>query len=210
MLSERQQLQENEAVLAKPSRLWSLASERFEYVLTLPERFLLDIRYHTWHLTGDNYQLYLFNKDYEAFLVKLWNYAKEGLPSSLLLSEPKGLISGIGFNFDGRLVSLDIVRYQHVVKSLNRERILALLSSKNRKIVLEIGGGYGGLAHHLTHLCSNVTYVIVDLPETLFFSAIYLSLLNPTKKVYIYTPETFEHVKRCLWDFDFLNPELSA
>ena len=43
--------------------------------------------------------------------------------------------------------------------------------------ILEIGGGYGGLAHHLKTLLPEAHYYIVDLPESLAFSAIYLSIL---------------------------------
>jgi hypothetical protein len=47
------------------------------------------------------------------------------------------------------------------------------------------------LAHHLSNILRNATYVIVDLPETLLFSASYLSLLNPDKKIYIYDRSDF-------------------
>ena len=60
-----------------------------------------------------------------------------------------------------------------------------------RNLVLEVGGGYGGLAHHLSNILKNVTYVIVDLPETLLFSAAYISLQNPDKKIYLYDSADF-------------------
>ena len=43
--------------------------------------------------------------------------------------------------------------------------------------ILETGGGYGGLAHHLEALLPDAHYYMVDLPEPLSFSAIYLSIL---------------------------------
>jgi hypothetical protein len=46
--------------------------------------------------------------------------------------------------------------------------------------LLEIGGGYGGLAYLLmTAFPGRVRYAIVDLPESLLFSSIYLSVLLP-------------------------------
>lgn len=44
--------------------------------------------------------------------------------------------------------------------------------------ILEIGGGFGGLAHHLKTLLPDAEYWIVDIPESLVYSAIYLSVLH--------------------------------
>jgi SAM-dependent methyltransferase len=53
--------------------------------------------------------------------------------------------------------------------------------------ILEIGAGYGGLAHHLSKIIKGKSvYVIVDLPETLLYAAAYLTLHNPDKKLYLY------------------------
>jgi hypothetical protein len=80
-----------------------------------------------------------------------------------------------------------------VVSTLYRHGVLSKSSDAGGKrcYVLEVGGGYGGLAHHLSKICLNSTYVIVDLPETLLFSASYLTLLNPHKKIYIYDSNEF-------------------
>ena len=75
-----------------------------------------------------------------------------------------------------------------------RHDIFSGLSSTGnlqKHYVLEIGAGYGGLAHHLLGILGNVTYFIVDLPETLLFSASYLSSLNPGKSIYIYDSNDF-------------------
>ena len=110
----------------------------------------------------------------------------------MILNEP---VDGIGFSYEnGRFVNIDILRYQRVVNTLYRRGILSDLSSpepQQRNSILEIGGGYGGLAHHLSNILGNVVYVIVDLPETLLFSAAYLSLHNPDKKVYVYNKDDF-------------------
>jgi putative sugar O-methyltransferase len=45
--------------------------------------------------------------------------------------------------------------------------------------VVEIGGGFGGLAHYLTKIFKDkLRYVIVDIPESLAFSAVYLTTLH--------------------------------
>lgn len=52
-------------------------------------------------------------------------------------------------------------------------RILANAEHPIRR-VLEIGGGYGGLARMMKLLQPNVQYVILDLPEQLFFTHLFL------------------------------------
>ena len=52
-------------------------------------------------------------------------------------------------------------------------------SARNRRIVWEIGGGWGGFAFHFKTLCPNVTYVITGLPDRLLVSAVYLMTVFP-------------------------------
>jgi putative sugar O-methyltransferase len=51
--------------------------------------------------------------------------------------------------------------------------------------ILEIGAGYGALAWYLLKVLHNVEYVIVDIPESLAYSAIYLSALVPGRVKFI-------------------------
>jgi hypothetical protein len=47
-------------------------------------------------------------------------------------------------------------------------------SLSDNDVVVEIGGGYGGLARVIKLLKPRVTYLIIDLPESLFFSHVFL------------------------------------
>jgi len=180
MLEERTRLPAD----VRPSSLWMDACSAFDYMLGLPDEAFAKLRLHTYHFTGDNYQYYVFREG-EAKLWETWRSLTAGIPSAYVLSEPTGAIQGIGLQTpDGRRVSQDILRFQEVITTLWRESVLAELPSDSA--VLEIGGGYGGLAHHLSRLTTPRTYVIVDLPEMLLFSAAYLSLLNPDKRVAMY------------------------
>lgn len=49
--------------------------------------------------------------------------------------------------------------------------------------ILEIGGGYGGLARLMKLLLPSVRYFILDLPESLFFSYIFLSANFPDSRI---------------------------
>lgn len=68
-------------------------------------------------------------------------------------------------------------------------------------------GGYGGLAHSLgLILKGKCTYFIIDIPEMLLISGIYLALTNPHQSIYIYDNETFtpEFVREGIKRFDFV------
>lgn len=215
MLQERHLLEDypsdspsegNEISVAEPSKYWSDFCSFFDYMLGLPEEFFAKLRLHTYHLTGDNYQFYYFGKPGKFWTSSNLDRMTEGLPSSFIINEPEG---GIGFHYpDGRFVSQDIVRYQRVLNTFYRCNVLPELagSDKKRRYVLEIGGGYGGFAHHFSNIYENITYIMVDLPETLLFSGSYLSLLNPQKKIYIYEKNGFQQLLQTgAWDaYDFI------
>ena len=191
MLEERHQLQTGDGSVALPSAYWSDFCESFDYLLGLEEQYYSKLRLHTYHLTGDAYQFYYFT-DPNFFRHGIHLKAlTAGIPPAYVLNEPEG---GIGFRYeDNRFISLDIARLQRAVSTLYRHGVFSGLPSGGgeRAYVLEIGGGYGSLAHHLSNIIRNVTYFIVDLPETLLFSASYLSLLNPQKKIYLYDSSDF-------------------
>lgn len=174
MLSERQGDQ-----VMLPSDYWADCCSAFDYMLHLPERFYRNIKIHTYHITGDSYLHYDKHRDPDQFRNDTnFDNLVSGLPHNLVINETE---NGIGFKYeDGRFVNIDVLRYQRVIKTLYEHNLLG-------KQVLEIGGGYGGLAHYWSNI-TNGTYFIVDLPETLLFSASYLSLLNPNKKIYLYEP----------------------
>jgi putative sugar O-methyltransferase len=205
MLKERHSVAESQGVVASPSQYWSSVCSYFDYMLGLSEEYFAKLRVHTYHLSGDTYQTYLYDSEDFRHANNL-DALTRGIPSAYVLNEPDG---GIGFRYrDGRFVSADSLRFQRIVNTLYRQGILSELSGdRARKChVLEIGAGYGGLAHQLSNICKNMTYVIVDLPETLLFSASYLSLLNPKKKIYLYDSEDFSRLveSETLASYDFV------
>ncbi|MGQ0792553.1 MAG: putative sugar O-methyltransferase [Deltaproteobacteria bacterium] len=188
MLRERQSLQGG-GDTANPSKYWTDFCSFFDYMPSLSEESFEKLRLHTYHLTADNYQTYYFNVDLDIF-AQYWRGLHAGVPPRYVLSEPEG---GIGFSIDGRLVSHDILRFQSIVNTFLRRGVISSMQAAGaaRGFALEIGAGYGGLAHHLSNVIGGVTYFIVDLPETLIFSAPYLFLQNPAKKVYVYGDSDF-------------------
>ena len=193
MLSERHSLR-GDAALARPSDYWSDFCSYFDYLLGMEDQYYAKLRLHTYHLTSDNYQFYYFTEPGmfggpEGFRrAAALEALTRGLPVEYVINEPEG---GIGFRYEGgRFVSYDVARFQRVIASLYRQGVFRDLGRiTGRPVrVLEIGAGYGGLAHHLSALVGRATYYIMDLPEVLLYSAAYLSLLNPQKKLYLYDP----------------------
>lgn len=66
--------------------------------------------------------------------------------------------------------------------------------------VMEIGGGYGALARIFKSMVPDLAYIIVDLPESLFFAYCFLSLNFPNAKIKYVTKKS----KADLDAFDFI------
>lgn len=188
MLEERQAIAEINYKIESPSALWASALKYSAYVLwwLAPEAFS-ELRLHTYHFTGDDHLNY--DGDPQAFRIKhSVDDAWKDIPQKYIVNEPS---DGIGYHYpDGRFVSIDSLRCQHVIATLYRQGIISFLEKK-RGLILEIGAGYGGLLYQLSNILGKATCVIVDLPEILLFSASYLSLHNPNKKIYLYDKEDF-------------------
>ena len=65
-------------------------------------------------------------------------------------------------------------------------RIIELLGSREKPLVAEIGGGFGGMAYYLIRDCPGVTYVNFDLPETIALASYYLLSAFPGVKATLY------------------------
>src|SRR5205814_1338017 len=80
----------------------------------------------------------------------------------------------IGHDINGVIVNYDTWAYQERIDLLHDSGALDRLSPTAR--VLEIGGGYGALAYWFKQAYPGCAYAIVDLPECLLFSGLYLGL----------------------------------
>jgi SAM-dependent methyltransferase len=206
MFEERQAFEFEGSSLFSPSKYWSDFCSYFDYMFALPEEYFTKLRLHTYHITGDNYQRYYFGNSDDFMSAKDLFELTKGIPSEYVINEPE---SGIGFHYGGdRFVSRDTVGCQIVINTFYRNNVLSRLkgNSEQRCHILDIGAGYGALAHHLSNICGNCTYIIVDLPETLLFSGSYLSLLNPQKKIYFYCKNDFQEFIRskAIGSYDFV------
>ena len=112
------------------------------------------------------------------------------LPDPLKITPPKKF-GEIGWLWDGKIINTDTEAYLERLCLMEENGVLDRLTKRQRDKgiinIVEIGGGYGGLAYFLSLIFGeNVQYTIVDIPESLAFSAIYLSTLLPQVDHQIY------------------------
>jgi hypothetical protein len=113
------------------------------------------------------------------------------LPMDFRIS-PRRQLGEIGWNCDGRTVSFDTYTYLERLAALHDSglinRLRNIADSGRTPCIVEIGGGFGGLSYYLSQLVPQARIVIVDIPESLIFSSLYLSLLLPQREHIYATP----------------------
>lgn len=89
------------------------------------------------------------------------------------------------------VVNLDTIAFsERVAVMAEFGAIQRLMRESPRQVVIEIGGGFGGLAFILKRALPGLQYVIVDLPSSLAFSAAYLSAMRPDARIAYFDGKT--------------------
>lgn len=106
-----------------------------------------------------------------------------GLPDELRAPPPRKF-GELGWLMDGLIVNYDTYSYLERLCLMFENGILRHLQEKidrgEKPCIVEIGGGYGGLAYQLMrYFGDKLVYVIIDIPESLAFSAVYCNVLFP-------------------------------
>jgi len=172
-----------------PSDYWAMYVHIFGYVKNLPAPLFNSLRLHTHHLDGDTYAgpigSYTGGGPISSPDGQYTNAAarlRSGLPERYWISAPHAC-GEYGQMQDGRLVNDKVLKWQSIFRELWHNGALQGLEDLDRPVILEIGAGYGGIAHHFNTMFPDSLYVIVDLPETLLFSAAYLTMIHGQGKV---------------------------
>ncbi len=111
------------------------------------------------------------------------------IPHDLIVHEPF-VLGGFGCHKWGHHYNEDTLRYVRAVAALYDAAVLGgFRSGGPRRLVWEIGGGWGGFAFQFKTLCPNVTYVVTGLPELFLVSAVYLMTVFPGATVRFFSPE---------------------
>ncbi len=196
------------------SAIWSEAMSILDYAINLSAENFLKIRFHTSFITGEpafNFWHIYPPHDPEEY-AESSNYKSytTDLPEAYWIGDPPipTAPNPIGVNYRGKIINQVISRYQNFISNLYFMGILPEFLEKNdNNIILEIGGGHGGVAHALgSILGGKSTYIILDLPETLLFSGGFLIANNPDKNIYIYEKSTFtpEFLSSGIGDYDYV------
>ena len=111
----------------------------------------------------------------------------DGSDASLWVNEPRAL-GGFGVKEGRRFFNADTLRFFRISSLLDDAEVLWDLSRGARPTVWEIGGGWGGLAHHLKSIRPSVAYLITGTPEWFLVSAVYLMTLFPDAGFRFYDP----------------------
>jgi hypothetical protein len=97
----------------------------------------------------------------------------------LFVEEPRTL-GGFGYVEQTLLFNEDTAKHFTALIALQDAAILqAFREPGSRRVVWEIGGGWGGFAYQFTRVCRDITYVISGSPEQLLISAVYLAAAVP-------------------------------
>jgi putative sugar O-methyltransferase len=142
----------------------------------------LDMRKH--YFTGTIRKKYRLLYLYDVLSrYKLWrSLLGDGYTVRDLVSSNIG--NPFGFELDGAFVSHGSDYLHYYATWLNR-----LVADEERPTVLELGGGYGGMAYYLVRNNPKTTYVDFDLPENLALTAYYLLRAFPEVRIVLYGEE---------------------
>jgi len=130
---------------------------------------------------------------------KRYHLLVEHLPKSLHVTYPPRL-GEIGCSYQGGVINHDAYAYQERVNLLLECGVIDLIRARiaNGQCVniLEIGAGYGGLAHALASIFpAGINYILCDLPETMLCSSLYLGITKPHARHRFYEPGGLSDLK---------------
>lgn len=113
--------------------------------------------------------------------LELFTRLRRELPEYLRMGPPAKL-GEVGWLVDDVIVNQDTAASWERLEVLYRAGMLDLNARSCLKAgssILEIGAGYGALAYYIHRAVPGVRYTILDIPESLVYSTVYLAVLNP-------------------------------
>jgi hypothetical protein len=98
------------------------------------------------------------------------------------------LLGGFGYVRGGERYNADTLQYFEALIALQDAAILQEFNGGERRLVWEIGGGWGGFAYQFKTACPHVTYLITAVPELFLVSAVYLMTAFPAASCRFFDP----------------------
>jgi len=190
---------------AKASAYYEDEMRGLEYMLDASPLIIKNLRHHCHHITG--IKEYEYREHHRAradkFKKKLEDL-KGRDKQGLLVPESKTL-GGFGFEFDGQLYNSDTLKYYECMLAMEKGGLLNIFRDvRAPRSLLEIGAGWGGLAYQFKKVFPKATYIIVDLPQSIIFSATYLKTAFPDASIFISDGSSRDWKNFNIYDYDFI------
>jgi len=188
-----------------PSAYWHEELGTFDYLFDASPLVIQKLRHHCYPITGVRPYDYRSTKQAKATEFKeRFRALVERTDHSLVIPEAPEL-GGFGYEVDGELYNIDTLKFAEVLIGLDEAGVLqSLKKDKQRKLLLEIGSGWGGFAYQLKKTIPTATVMLVDLPQVFLFSGVYMQILFPGSKFYFFDPKTAERELKNWHQYDFI------
>lgn len=170
-----------------PSHYWEEELAGFDYLLDASPLVVRKLREHSYHITGLKSYEYRRHHAHKTGPFKQKLAALRQIDTKNLFIPEAHELGGFGHEIDGELVNIDTLKFYESLIALDHAGVIDnIRQATSRPVVVEIGGGWGGFAYQFKKTCPNCTYVIIDLPQTILFSGVYLKTLFPEARTFTY------------------------
>jgi hypothetical protein len=189
-----------------PSAYWKEEIEGFLYLFDASPLLVEHLREQCYHITGIKSYEYRNHHQHQArrFIPK-YKMLKKADPVGLFVPESPAL-GGFGLELGDGPANIDTLKFYEVLIGMEKAGLLSQVRGQQteRKVVMEIGSGWGGFAYQFKTLAPNTTYICLDLPPTMIFSGTYLTTLFPNAKALFYGEPGFDKKIKNLKAYDFV------
>lgn len=174
-----------------PSRYWADELEHIDYMIDASPLVVRKLRHHAFHITGVRPYDYRGAGEQRTYFERRLRALTALAGGTDLLVGDDDALGGFGFDIDGRRHNVDTLKFFEVLTGMQRARCLEpFRDADRRRMVVEIGAGWGGFAYQFKTLFPRTTYVIVDFPEMFLFSATYLMAVFPGAAIRFWSDKT--------------------
>lgn len=125
----------------------------------------------------------LFGKRYIRYVWGQYHEALQDLQGNKEIIFPK-IGNPCGVFYDNKIVPIECLRHTYRAEEINN-----LLVDKNKVTIVEIGGGYGGLAYQVMAKMDqtpDLNFLLYDIPEALVVSSAFLMAAFPNNRITLF------------------------